>query len=149
MHERLLFVDDEPMVLDGLRRALWSMRNEWEMEFVTNGAAALEALDRAPFDAVISDMRMPGMDGVQLLEAVKERHGDVVMIVLSGQSNKEAVLRSVAPAHQFLSKPCDLHVLIDRLNQAFSSRDLLRNPPLASIVSACVLSRACPPSTTT
>jgi HD-like signal output (HDOD) protein/CheY-like chemotaxis protein len=135
MHKRLLFVDDEPMVLDGLRRALWSMRNEWEMEFVSDGAAALEALDREPFDAIISDMRMPNMDGAQLLEAVKERHGDVVRIVLSGQSSKEAVLRSVAPAHQFLSKPCDLNELKNRLNQAFTSRDLLRNQPLASIVS--------------
>jgi HD-like signal output (HDOD) protein/CheY-like chemotaxis protein len=135
MRKRLLFVDDEPMVLDGLRRALWTMRNEWEMEFVPNGAAALAALDREPFDAIISDMRMPSMDGVQLLEQVKERHGELVRIVLSGQSSKEAVLRSVAPAHQFLSKPCNLQELKDRLNQAFSSRDLLRNQPLASIVS--------------
>jgi len=134
MRKRLLFVDDEPMVLEGLRRALWSMRNEWEMTFVANGAAALEALDRDPFDAIISDMRMPAMDGVQLLEQVKERHGELVRIVLSGQSSKEAVLRSVAPAHQFLSKPCNLQELKDRLNQAFTSRDLLRNQPLASIV---------------
>jgi HD-like signal output (HDOD) protein/CheY-like chemotaxis protein len=135
MRKRLLFVDDEPMVLDGLRRALWSMRNEWEMLFVPSGAAALEALDREPFDAIISDMRMPSMDGVQLLERVKERHGGVVRIVLSGQSSKEAVLRSVAPAHQFLSKPCNLQELKDRLNQTFTSRDLLRNQPLAAIVS--------------
>lgn len=134
MRKRLLFVDDERMVLDGLRRALWSMRNEWEMVFVCNGAAALEALDREPFDAIISDMRMPSMDGVQLLEQVKERHGELVRIVLSGQSSKEVVLRSVVPAHQFLSKPCNLQELKDRLNQAFASRDLLRNQPLASIV---------------
>jgi len=135
MHKRLLFVDDEPMVLDGLRRALWSMRGEWEMKFVSNGVAALEVLDREPFDAIVSDMRMPLMDGVQLLEKVKERHGGLLRIVLSGQSSKEAVLRSVAPAHQFLSKPCNLQELKDRLNQAFSSRDLLSNQALASIVS--------------
>lgn len=135
MLKRLLFVDDEPLVLNGLRRALWSMRHEWEAEFVSSGTAALEALDRKPFDAIISDVRMPAMDGMQLLEIVKERHGDVVRIVLSGESSKEAVLRSVAPAHQFLSKPCDLHELKIRLSQAFRSRDLLRNQPLASIVS--------------
>jgi len=135
MRKRLLFVDDEPMVLDGLRRALWSMRNQWEMEFVSSGASALEALDREPFDAIISDMRMPVMDGVELLELVKERHGELVRIVLSGQSSREAVLRSVAPAHQFLSKPCNLQELKDRLNQAFVSRDLLSNQALASIVS--------------
>jgi len=135
MTKCLLFVDDEQMVLDGLRRALWSMRGEWEMHFVSSGAAALDALDSMPFDAVVTDMRMPGMDGVQLLELVKERHGNLVRIVLSGQSSKDAILRSVAPAHQFLSKPCNLQELKARLNQAFASRDLLSNQPLASIVS--------------
>jgi HD-like signal output (HDOD) protein len=135
MAKRLLFVDDDTMVLDGLRRALHGMRNEWEMRFVAGGAPALEALDREPFDAIVTDMRMPIMDGAQLLESVKERHCDVVRIVLSGQSEKEAVLRSIAPAHQFLSKPCDVQELKARLAQAFAMRDLLRNPSLAAIVS--------------
>jgi HD-like signal output (HDOD) protein len=134
MRKRLLFVDDEQMVLDGLRRALWSMRNDWDMQFVSSGSDALNALNMDSYDAIISDMRMPQMDGVQLLESVKEQHGEVVRIVLSGQASKDAVLRSVAPAHQFLSKPCNLQELKDRLNQAFASRDLLRNQPLASIV---------------
>ena len=134
MPKRLLFVDDEPMVLDGLRRALWTMRNEWEMSFVSSGAAALEALDREAFDAIVTDMQMPSMDGAQLLETVKETHGDLVRIVLSGQSKKETILRSIAPAHQFLSKPCNMQELKTRLNQAFTRRDLLRNEPLASIV---------------
>jgi HD-like signal output (HDOD) protein/CheY-like chemotaxis protein len=135
MRKHLLFVDDEPMVLDGLRRALWSMRNEWEMHFVESAAAALEALDQEPFDAIVTDMRMPSMDGAQLLEVVKEKHGDLVRVILSGQSKKETILRSIAPAHQFLSKPCDTEELKDRLRQAFTQRDLLRNQPLASIVS--------------
>jgi HD-like signal output (HDOD) protein len=134
MRKRLLFVDDEQMVLDGLRRALWSMRNDWDMQFVSSGSDALNALSLNSYDAIISDMRMPSMDGVQLLESVKEQHGDVMRIVLSGQASKDAVLRSVAPAHQFLSKPCNLQELKDRLSQAFASRDLLRNQPLASIV---------------
>jgi HD-like signal output (HDOD) protein/CheY-like chemotaxis protein len=136
MPKRLLFVDDEPMVLEGLRRALYSMRQEWEMEFVDSGAAALEALTRGPFDAVITDMRMPLMDGAQLLELVKERHSDVVRFVLSGQSQKESVLRSIGPAHQFLSKPCDLQELKLRLSTALAMRDLLRNESLATIVSS-------------
>lgn len=135
MPKRLLFVDDEALVLDGLRRALHGMRSEWEMRFVGSGAAALETLDRETFDAIVTDMRMPGMDGAQLLEHVKERHCDVVRIVLSGQSEKEAVLRSIAPAHQFLSKPCDVQELKARLAQAFAMRDLLRNASLAAIVS--------------
>jgi putative nucleotidyltransferase with HDIG domain len=135
MTKRLLFVDDEKMVLDGLRRALHGMRDEWEMKFADGPTAALEALEREPFDAIITDMRMPVMDGAELLEKVKERHGDVVRIILSGQSKQETILRSIAPAHQFLSKPCNILELKQRLSQAFMTRDLLRNPPLASIVS--------------
>jgi HD-like signal output (HDOD) protein len=135
MPKHLLFVDDELMVLEGLRRALHGMRGEWTMAFVNNPSVALEMLDREPFDAIISDMRMPQMDGAELLEQVKERHGDVVRFILSGQSKKETVLRSLAPAHQFLSKPCDIHELKRRLSQAFLTRDLLQNPSLASVVS--------------
>ena len=134
MAKRLLFVDDDRMVLDGLRRALHSMRNEWEIVFVNSAAEALDMLDGSLFDAIITDMRMPSMDGAELLEFVKERHGDVVRFILSGQSKKETILRSIAPAHQFLSKPCDLLELKRRLNQAFLTRDLLRNQSLASVV---------------
>jgi len=135
MQKRVLFVDDEPMVLDGLRRALHGMRQEWDMRFVSSAAAALEALGGDTFDAIVTDMRMPGTDGAQLLEQVKDMHPEVVRIVLSGQSDKGALLRSIAPAHQFLAKPCDLKELRDRLTQAFTTRDLLCNPKLATIVS--------------
>ena len=95
--KKLLFVDDEQMVLNGLRRALHDMRHEWEMTFVDNAAEALQVLETADFDAIISDIRMPVMDGAQLLEEVKERHASVMQIVLSGQSSKETVLRSIVP----------------------------------------------------
>jgi putative nucleotidyltransferase with HDIG domain len=135
MPKRLLFVDDEMMVLDGLRRALHGMRQEWEMNFVDSAAAALQALDQGPYDAIVTDMRMPGTDGAQLLEQVKQTHPDVVRIVLSGQSSREAVFRSIAPAHQFLSKPCDPQELVTRLGQAFAMRDLLSNQCLKALVS--------------
>jgi putative nucleotidyltransferase with HDIG domain len=135
MRKRLLFVDDEAMVLDGLRRALHGMREGWEMHFVESGAAALEALEKEPYDAVVSDMRMPMMDGAQLLEEVKQRYPDMVRMILSGQSSKEAVYRSISPAHQFLSKPCDPQELAARLSQAFAMRDLLSNQALKTIIS--------------
>lgn len=135
MPKRLLFVDDEAMVLNGLRRALHGMRREWDMEFVDGATAAMEALDRETYDAIITDMRMPVTDGAQLLELVKERHPEVVRIVLSGQSSREAVFRSIAPAHQFLSKPCDPQELVTRLGQAFTMRDLLSNQALKTVIS--------------
>jgi len=75
------------------------------------------------------------MDGGQLLEAVKQRYPDVVRMVLSGQASREAVFRSLAPAHQFLSKPSDPQNLMLRLRQAFAMRDLLLNQSLKTIVS--------------
>lgn len=134
MPRRLLFIDDEPMVLDGLRRALRDMRFEWEMKFVDSGASALQELDRERYDAVVTDMRMPAMNGAQLLEQVKNRHEDVVRVVLAEQSSKESVLRSIVPTHQFLSKPCDTEELKVRLSLAFSMRDALANGMLKAIV---------------
>jgi YesN/AraC family two-component response regulator len=63
MVKRVLFVDDEPMVLTGLKRSLHPMRAEWEMVFATGGVEALAAMDRQTFDIIVTDMRMPGMDG--------------------------------------------------------------------------------------
>jgi len=135
MKKRLLFVDDDPNVLNGLRRSLHRMRDEWEMEFVDGATNALAELEKQPYDAIISDMRMPGMDGADLLEQVKQRYPDTVRMILSGQSSRGAVFRSIAPAHQFLAKPCDPQELGNRLRQAFVMRDLLSNQSVKTVVS--------------
>jgi len=132
---RLLFVDDEVLVLQGLKRSLHGMRAQWEMNFVESGAAALEALARESYDAIITDMRMPLMDGAQLLELVKKNYPEVVRIVLSGQADRETILRSLGPAHQYVSKPCDAQDLKSRLAQAFVMRDLLKNSSVRALVS--------------
>jgi HD-like signal output (HDOD) protein/CheY-like chemotaxis protein len=134
MNKRILFVDDEPMVLQGIQRSLRSARHEWEMEFANGGPEALELMSRNPFDVVITDMRMPGMDGAQLLEEVKSRYPRTVRMVLSGQSDRETILRSVGPTHQYLSKPCDVEELKQKLARAFALRDVLENPRLKEIV---------------
>jgi len=115
MTKRILFVDDEPMVLSGLERSLRAMRREWEMQFVLGGPEALQAMAHAPFDVVISDMRMPGMNGAQLLEIVKKHFSQTVRMVLSGQSDRDTVFRSTKPTHQYLSKPCDVEELKQKL----------------------------------
>jgi len=135
MAKKLLFVDDDPLVLDGLRRSLHGMRRDWQMNFVSSAAAALETLEHEPYDAVVSDMRMPLMDGAALLEVIKLRYPDMVRMILSGQSSREAVYRSIAPAHQFLAKPCNPKELVARLSQAFSMRDLLANQSLKTVIS--------------
>ena len=135
MRSRLLFVDDESLVLQGLRRTLHCMRGQWDMTFVESGEQALEALSRQHYDAIITDMQMPRMDGAQLLEEVKQRYPEVVRIVLSGQASRGAVLRSIGPTHQYLSKPCEPQELKLRLSQAFAMRDLLQNSAVRALVS--------------
>src|SRR5450755_493810 len=134
MNKRILFVDDEPMVLQGLQRSLRTMRMEWETKFATSGPEALEMMAEAPFDVVITDMRMPGMDGAQLLDLVKAKFPRTVRIILSGQSDRETILRSVGPSHQYLSKPCDVDELKPRLARAFALRDMLGDPHLKEVV---------------
>ncbi len=131
---RILFVDDEAKILDGFRRLLHRERGEWEVLLANSGAAALEEMARAPVDVVLSDMRMPGMDGAALLEQVALRYPDTIRIVLSGQTDAEAARRALPVAHQFLTKPCQVTEVREVVNRAFALRDALRSPGLRRIV---------------
>ncbi len=134
MIKQILFVDDEPNLLDGLKRSLRLMRHEWNMTFVSSGAEALKALEQAPFDVVISDMRMPGMDGPQLLTEVQQRYPQTVRIVLSGQSDQELICRSICSTHLYLAKPCESETLKATVMQACGLRQLLGNESLRRLV---------------
>ena len=85
--KRILFVDDEEMVLQGLQRMLRSLRREWDMTFVESGAKALELMAEQPFDVVVSDMLMPGMTGAELLNEVMKRYPRTVRLILSGHAD--------------------------------------------------------------
>lgn len=130
----LLFVDDDPRVLQGLQRQLRGMRDQWAMHFVESGAKALELLGTATLDVIVTDMMMPVMDGAQLLTEVMKHHPHTVRLVLSGHADREAVLRLVGPAHQYLSKPCDGEELRNAINRAFALRELLASEPLKQLV---------------
>lgn len=132
--KRILFVDDDTSVLAGLRRMLRGMRHEWETVFTTSGAEALKLLADQAFDVVITDMRMPGMDGTQLLQDVMRRHADVIRIVLSGQADGQTVLRSIDAAHQFLSKPCDEETLKAAISRALLLRRWISEPTIKRLV---------------
>jgi len=123
------------MVLKGLQRSLRKMRNEWEMTFVSSSKEALEILDTGSFDVIVSDLRMPEMDGAQLLAEVKSKHPEVVRIILSGQVGQETTFRSVQLAHQSLSKPCDADILKHTLNKLFALRNLLEDESIKRILS--------------
>ncbi len=133
--KRILFVDDDPRVLDGLRRMLRGERRQWEVEFAESGADALERLDAAPFDMVIADMRMPRMDGAELLHEVMIRHPATVRMILSGQCDRQGVLKSVGPTHQFVTKPCDPERLKTTIAGICWLRDQLPDEQMRRVVS--------------
>jgi HD-like signal output (HDOD) protein len=130
----VLFVDDEQQVLDGLCDLLRSRRRELRAETADGGATALERLAAEHFDVVVSDMRMPGLDGAQLLERVRDEHPHAVRVILSGQASEEAVLRMVPVAHIALAKPCSSRHLSQMLDRAFSVGGLLDDLELREAV---------------
>jgi HD-like signal output (HDOD) protein len=130
----ILFVDDEAMLLQGLRRMLHPMRAEWNMTFVNSAAAALDHLSGAPVDVVVSDMRMPGMDGAELLSRVSEIQPAAIRIVLSGFAENEAVLRTLGPSHQYLAKPCDADHLIKTIQRSQNLRHHLTDTRLETFI---------------
>lgn len=128
--KRILFVDDERDVLEGLRAVLRQQRREWDMTFAAGGQAALEEIGRSTFDVVVTDMRMPVIDGAELLRQVKARQPGAVRIVLSGQTDSETAMKTVFTAHQFLSKPCDVEALRAVVRRACALNDIVSREDL-------------------
>jgi putative nucleotidyltransferase with HDIG domain len=85
-------------------------------------------------DVIVSDMRMPLMNGAELLAKVAKDYPKTVRLILSGQSENEKILRSIGPAHQFLSKPCDPEVLIGTIQRACGLQTQLQHPTLRQVV---------------
>ncbi len=132
--KRVLFVDDEPNILEGLRNLLRRHRRKWEMTFAVGGPAALELLKTENFDVIVSDMRMPEVDGAALLAHVQRQQPRTVRIVLSGHTELEAALRAIPVAHQFLSKPCDAAELENVVERACSLQSLVEDPKIRQAV---------------
>ena len=118
MKRRILFVDDEPNVLDGLRRMLRAERGRWDMSFVGGADAALDVVRAVGCDAVVSDVNMPGKDGFALLAEIRadERTRDVPFIILTGRNESDIKRRALdLGATDLLNKPVDPQDLIARL----------------------------------
>lgn len=127
---RIAFVDDEPSILRGIRRTLTDMEDEWDMVFCSCGEETLAQARQRQFDVVVSDMRMPGMDGAKLLEAIRALHPATIRIILSGYSEADTVLRTVGPAHIYLAKPCDSATLRAAIGRQVALRALLGSQQL-------------------
>jgi HD-like signal output (HDOD) protein/CheY-like chemotaxis protein len=132
---RIIFVDDEPRVLDGIRRFLYPMRDEWQLQFAGSGSQALEIMSLNPFDVIVTDVRMPGMDGTELLSQVRKLYPGAVRIILSGQSDRDLTLKAAVSAHQYLSKPCDAESLKLTIMRAVALKATFTDPSLQTLVS--------------
>jgi len=135
MKKQVLFVDDDLMILEGLKRMLRGLRSEWDMTFVNCGSEALEKMSAGAFDVIVTDMRMPEINGAQLLDEVKNRYPHIVRVILSGQSDNEMAMQTVKSAHQYLAKPCDADALKSVISRAFALRDLLVQEGLKRLLS--------------
>src|SRR5262245_27435755 len=93
MNEKILCVDDEPNILEGYQR---SLRKDFQIEIATGGTEGLEAMTRnGPYAVIVSDMRMPGMDGVQFLSRVKDISPDTVRVMLTGNADQQTAIEAV------------------------------------------------------
>jgi HD-like signal output (HDOD) protein len=144
--KRILFVDDEVSVLDGIRTMLRKRRKEWHMEFVTSGADALKSMEAGPFDLICSDMRMPMMDGSQLLAAIRERWPNTIRVVLSGYSEIMQTAKSLPVAQLVLSKPCNAQQLQSTVERSLALREVLNKSALRELLARARLP-ALPPMT--
>jgi HD-like signal output (HDOD) protein len=133
-HKRILFVDDEAALLGGLQNLLRKERGRWDMVFAVGGQQALIEMRKAPADVVVTDMRMPEMDGVTLLRKIKEEFPSTARIVLSGYAEREAIFHSLSVAHQFLSKPCDADTLRTVIERTCNLQQLLHDESLRRVV---------------
>ncbi len=133
---RLLFVDDDPAVLDGLRNVLRSERGRWDMRFATGAEEALSKLRLEAADVVVTDLRMPGLDGLGLLDEVRRGWPDAARIVLSGHADLPAVAKASSVAHQYLVKPCAAETVKHVVERAIAVQDLLGDDGLRRTVGA-------------
>lgn len=134
---KILCVDDEPNILSALRRTLTSFG--YHVIAAESGQEGLRALQREEVQLVISDMRMPGMDGVSFLEYVSVRWPDTVRVLLTGYSSLESTIDAVNRGHVYcyIAKPWDDDDLKVTVSQALSYHDvLMENKRLADQVRA-------------
>ncbi|MDO8607620.1 MAG: response regulator [Phaeospirillum sp.] len=132
---RVLFVDDEPHILRGLRRSMAVMDEQWDMTFCPSGEEALDWMaQEAAFDVVVSDMRMPRMDGAEFLNIVRSRYPETIRVILSGYAEMESILRTVGPAHIYLAKPCSVEAVHAAISRPIALNRLLSTPALRAVL---------------
>ncbi len=131
----ILFVDDDSDILLGYKNMLFTMRKKWELYLASSVSKALEILNSNKIDIIVADLKMPGLDGNDLLNIVKEKWPGIIRIVLSGHQDYSQILYTTQNAHQFLAKPCDAATLKSKIQRTYLLRDYMRDTKLRKLIS--------------
>lgn len=132
---KILFVDNDLNFLKRIQSEVVTTKPDWTTSAASNGDEALEKMGQEEFDVLISDMKMSGMDGVELLQKTKAQHPDIVRIILTGYEETAMVMKSLGTAHQYLAKPCDAKTIRSTIQKTCALRDLLKRDSLREMVS--------------
>jgi HD-like signal output (HDOD) protein len=132
--KQILFVDDDREIRSLIGAKLRPQMQEWYLQFADDGHQALAFLAEQTADVIVSDIEMPKMSGVELLNQVRERHPQVVRILLSGQTDQEVRFHSIESSHQYMRKPWGVAELKDTLERAFALQDRLNNEAIRTLV---------------
>ncbi len=131
---RILFVDDEKRLLQGIKRILWNRKDEWNAEYVDKADQALEKMNESKYDVVVCDLKMPGMNGTAFLSRVMELYPETIRIVLSGQSDTKTALIAVRVAHQYLAKPCEPEKLVETIDNSFKLHNFINDQNMIKLL---------------
>ena len=115
--KKILFVDDEPAVLAGLEDLLHGFTHCWDMKFICGGEDAISAMNQADYDVVVSDIRMPGVDGLEVLEHAKDNHPTATRIALTGYTDDKSTIKLTRLAQRYLRKPCSMEDLDEAISR--------------------------------
>jgi len=132
--KQVLFVDDEPRVLEGLKRMLRPLRHDWAMEFAAGGCEALCRLSETQYDVLVTSLGLAEIDGATLLNEAIRISPRTVRIILCGADEFDAAMRSIPLAHQYLLKPCDAHTLQATVEKALALHTILDSPAMGSLI---------------
>jgi HD-like signal output (HDOD) protein len=134
MKKRILFVEDNPLLLQMYAMMLGDEAGAWDVATAAGGEEALQRMAQDPFDVVVSDLRMPGMSGVELLTEVQRRHPRTSRIIISGLNDQEEAARLLDSTHQFLAKPFNVNALKATLNRICGLDAYLKDENLRALV---------------
>jgi YesN/AraC family two-component response regulator len=116
----ILIVDDDDNLISGLKRSFRKKSEAWDIQYAKSAKEAVSLLELNKYDLIITDYKMPGMDGLDLLILVKEKYASVKRILLTGQSENEIFETSKDIAHVYLSKPCPADSIIEAIEKTLN-----------------------------